>query len=316
MEMRNIPIEEIHEDFFFCFTTCLNDSKLLQSIRIAGIYSPITVHRFEEKYRIISGFRRYHAAKSIGLEEIPVYEFESNELMDAFKRALTIHTVHRDFTIIEKAKILQILRKLCISEEIQLKKYYPLLDIPPQIKLSLKFESLLEMKKDTQDYIEKYNLSLKQSSMFDGLDGETQEEIIAIASQLEIRAVELGRLIDLIRDITGRDRVSIHQVLTDERIQHLLDDKEKTREQKITFLKSELNSRRYPKLTIWNQKLSNTKKQLGMPPFVSLDWNPSLESPGLALNATLRSVDNIKSLADKLSDSRVQELFKAMFEIV
>lgn len=53
---------------------------LKASIRVHGIIQPITVKRIaHDKYYIISGERRYRAAKEIGLEEVPVFIREAGD---------------------------------------------------------------------------------------------------------------------------------------------------------------------------------------------------------------------------------------------
>lgn len=48
--------------------------ELAQSIKHIGLIQPITVHALpDEKYKIISGERRYRAAKIAGLESLPAY---------------------------------------------------------------------------------------------------------------------------------------------------------------------------------------------------------------------------------------------------
>ncbi len=316
MQMKEIPIKEIHEDFFFCFKTHLEDEKLRQSIQMAGIRTPLTVHKYENKYRIISGFRRCHAARVLGLDSIPVYQSDPNQLGAAFLQALSVHSVQWEITLIEKARILHILKSLGLSGETQWEQFFPLLDIPKKGRVADDIMRLLSFSSQVQNYIERHNLSLKQTAMFDSMDEETQEIFVSLAIRLEIRAVELGRIIELIRDIAGKECIPMDQVLGGKHLQTILNDKERTRDQKIALMKSKLNARRYPRLTEWNKALSTQRKQLALPPFAQLDWNPALESPGLTLRATLRSIEDVENLTNQLSKAAALEAFQSMFEVV
>ena len=46
--------------------------ELAESIKKNGLLSPILVRRFEGKYQIIAGERRWHACKKIGLKKVPI----------------------------------------------------------------------------------------------------------------------------------------------------------------------------------------------------------------------------------------------------
>ena len=56
--------------------------KLVESIKVQGILSPIIVRPIEnsDEYEVISGHRRLHAAKKAGIDEVPVliYELDHN----------------------------------------------------------------------------------------------------------------------------------------------------------------------------------------------------------------------------------------------
>ena len=47
--------------------------ELSESIKVLGIIQPITVRKEGQKYKIISGERRYRASKLAGLKTIPAY---------------------------------------------------------------------------------------------------------------------------------------------------------------------------------------------------------------------------------------------------
>ena len=69
--IKNIPIENI----ILNQSAPVNNNELntlSQSIKKYGIVEPLLVRQKEDKYEIISGRKRYLAAKNIGLKEIPV----------------------------------------------------------------------------------------------------------------------------------------------------------------------------------------------------------------------------------------------------
>lgn len=50
-----------------------------ESIKLYGILQPLVLHKKEDHYEIVAGERRYRAAKSIGLEEVPALIKEVNQ---------------------------------------------------------------------------------------------------------------------------------------------------------------------------------------------------------------------------------------------
>ena len=80
--------------------------ELTNSIRERGILQPIIVRKSfdqSDKFEIIAGERRWHAAQSAGLHEVPVVEIEANDLK-SLEFAIVENVQRSDLNPIEEAK--------------------------------------------------------------------------------------------------------------------------------------------------------------------------------------------------------------------
>jgi ParB family chromosome partitioning protein len=77
-------------------------SGLKQSIKSKGIIEPIVVRHAGEFYQIISGERRYLAARELGLDEVPCVVREADDL-EALEVALIENLQRKDLTPFEEA---------------------------------------------------------------------------------------------------------------------------------------------------------------------------------------------------------------------
>ena len=80
--------------------------ELTNSIRERGILQPIVVRKSpdqSDKFEIIAGERRWHAAQSAGLHEVPVVEIEADDLK-SLEFAIVENVQRSDLNPIEEAK--------------------------------------------------------------------------------------------------------------------------------------------------------------------------------------------------------------------
>ena len=80
--------------------------ELTNSIRERGILQPIIVRKssdHSDKFEIIAGERRWHAAQSAGLHEVPVVEIEADDLK-SLEFAIVENVQRSDLNPIEEAK--------------------------------------------------------------------------------------------------------------------------------------------------------------------------------------------------------------------
>lgn len=122
--------------------------ELAQSIRENGIIVPLTVIKENGRYILIAGERRYRAAKSLGLKEVPAYIKVATK-REVMEMALVENIQREDLNAIEIALSLKGLMEGCnltqeqMSERIgknrsTITNYLRLLKLPAEIQLALR----------------------------------------------------------------------------------------------------------------------------------------------------------------------------------
>ena len=87
-------------------------SDLMASIAEKGIIEPLIVRQRNERFQIIAGERRYHAAVQVGLRELPVVIRDVDDA-EMTELALVENLQRKDLTAFEEAEALQQLAQRC-----------------------------------------------------------------------------------------------------------------------------------------------------------------------------------------------------------
>jgi len=154
---KEIPIDQIETNPYQPRTKFDEETlhELADSIKSVGIIQPITVRRISEnKYQIISGERRYQAAKLAGLKTIPAFIREANDT-ELLELALVENIQREDLNAIEIAISFQRLIDECniTQEELSsivgkkrstISNYLRLLKLPPEIQKGIQ-DNLITM---------------------------------------------------------------------------------------------------------------------------------------------------------------------------
>ncbi len=128
--------------------------ELADSIRVLGVIQPITVKKDGDKYIIVSGERRWRAARMAGLESMPAYIRDVDDT-NLHAMALVENIQRQDLNAIEVALGLQRLVDECgltqdaLADKVGKKRstianYMRLLKLPNEIQLAVK-EGIISM---------------------------------------------------------------------------------------------------------------------------------------------------------------------------
>ncbi|MBC34942.1 MAG: chromosome partitioning protein ParB [Bacteroidetes bacterium] len=149
--IANLEIEKIETNPFQPRTefNTLAIEELAKSIQEQGIIQPITVRKLGyDKYQLISGERRFRAAKLVGLKQIPTFIRVAND--EQMLELALVENIHReDLNSIEIAISYQRLIEECqltqeqLSDKIgknraTISNYIRLLKLPAEVQIALK----------------------------------------------------------------------------------------------------------------------------------------------------------------------------------
>ncbi|HUN53670.1 MAG TPA: ParB/RepB/Spo0J family partition protein [Smithella sp.] len=94
-----------------------NQKQLIDSIKNSGIIQPIIVRRAEKGYEIIAGERRWRAAQSIGLKDVPIVIREATD-MQAAEMSLIENIQREELNPLEEADAyVTLIEKFNLSQE-------------------------------------------------------------------------------------------------------------------------------------------------------------------------------------------------------
>ena len=160
--------------------------QLADSIREAGVISPILVVENGMRYRIVAGERRYRAARLAGLETVPciVRSMTNEQQMEA---ALIENLQRQDLNPIEEAAAIRSLMQECgYTQEQAARK---LGKSRPAIANALR---LLNLPKAVTDLVVTGDLSAGHARVLAGLDSETRQ--LELAHQCVLHGYSVRKL--------------------------------------------------------------------------------------------------------------------------
>ena len=163
--------------------------QLADSIREAGVLSPILVVENGMRYRIVAGERRYRAARLAGLETVPciVRSMTNEQQMEA---ALIENLQRQDLNPIEEAAAIRSLMQECgYTQEQAARK---LGKSRPAIANALR---LLDLPKAVTDLVVTGDLSAGHARVLAGLDSEARQ--LELAHQCVLHGYSVRRLEEL-----------------------------------------------------------------------------------------------------------------------
>ncbi len=121
-------------------------AELADSIKEKGVIEPLVVRKDGSSYELIAGERRWRAAKSIGLTEVPIVIMDVTDA-ESLELAIIENIQREDLNPMEEAEAYQRLIDTGLSQELVAKKvskeratvanYLRLLRLPPEVKVEL-----------------------------------------------------------------------------------------------------------------------------------------------------------------------------------
>lgn len=160
---------------------------LVQSIREKGVIQPVLARRKGENFELIAGERRFRAAKSLNLKEIPIILKDVND-QDSLELALIENIQRQDLNSIEEARAYQyLIDKFQVTQE-------KLGEVLGKARVSITNTlRLLKLPQEIQEDMKKGRISFAHGRALLEIEDENQQRRLAqeiIAKSLSVRELE------------------------------------------------------------------------------------------------------------------------------
>ncbi len=294
----NLSDERFRISFFYTGT------ELKDSIQEVGLLNPPVLTHREGQLILVNGWKRVLACLLLELPLIPIFIAGQEDDLELFTASVYENASVRSLSAIEKAEILDRLKKFGASDATLVRRLFPLLGIPCNPEYLKLFLVLAEFSAEEKKRIHQKNMSvtvLQALVFFNGQERALLHPWLQALGQNKQR-----ELLNLLRDISLRDKQPPLDILREPQIQKLVQNDNLSLPQKVEKILSCLREARNPSLSFWTKTFETVLKNLEIEKGILVDPSPFFEGEDLALHFSFKSREEllerlmqVKKLADQ-----------------
>ena len=303
----NIPIKSIDTTEDFYRMSYFSDiSALRNSLQEVGQVQPLWLEVLEdERFRVISGFRRLEAALGLGWQDIEAETISGTpeQRFDWFRKTLFENLSLRSFNWVEKAFVLRKLKnQFHVPEEEILKNWLPTLQIGQNRKWLHWLSAIPNYETEVQEAIATDSLTFDLFEFLSALDGKSRVALVRFFQTLNLGKNRQKEFFALLRDVALRERISMATLLDKKEIKTILQTESSSLGQKTQRLRELFRGWRYPHLFQTEKRFHQIVRDLRLPPVIQLKPPQNFEGDKFRLEFMFRTGKDFAAVVTKLQD--------------
>jgi ParB family chromosome partitioning protein len=317
--IQNIPLQQIDlSDETFSVNFMPDLQRLRSSIEERGLIQPVLLREKGDRYQIVCGFRRISVYHELGNPEIEARVFKEKEMDDLGLFCVSLHEnlTTRGFNTLEKTIALdKLVHYFQIDPIVLIKTFLPLFSLEPHEKILKTYLSLARMENEVKSYILEEEVSRSNIRILSHFNSEDRMALLPLFSSLKLGENRLREMLTLLEEISQRDQIRVKDIIHRPEIQAILSQKEFTPSQKTELVKKGLIDFRYPKMRQMEKGFEKKRRDLNLPPHLSLHHQPFFEGGGLRIEFQFETMEEFRSILSSLSVLPEKKEFQEMFEV-
>lgn len=313
-KISKVALAQINpHDHCFRITTARDKPDLVASVRKIGLLEPPALKAGASGLSIVSGFRRIHACRQLGLQSILVRILAQElEPLDCLRIAVTENASQRPLNLVETARAVQRFKQYC-RQEGELKDELAILDLPTSRAMIDKLDRLGRLRPELQDAIVEGWIGLNVALNVGDLPRPDQVAVCALFASLRMSVSKQKEILTFAQDIAGRDRKRIGDVLQSRNMRAIIAADDLERNQKIAMIRRHLKQKRYPNLSKAEAQYREVIRALRLGAQMRIDPPAAFEGECYTLSLQFRNrhdLDNAyHKLGTLLEDAAIDSLF-------
>ncbi len=296
----------------------LDSPRLQSSLQEIGQLSPVLLLEAASRRTILCGFRRTRALRVAGasLALARIIPEGTRSPVDLFRVAIFDNLSHREFSPLEKARILHTLKDACQVPQGELvSDYLPLLGLQAHKNVLHTYLGIHVLDPDLRRLFDDGRLTLASVERFSDFSREAQRGFAALLDKVRLSASRQREMLDLTAELAAIADSCPEEILSRVEIQSIVDEARFSPFQKGEKICETLYRWRNPRLSGAERKFEQDRLRLGLPVGVRISPEPHFETPRLRVEFDVDSARRFREIAAALRDASETPALEELFRV-
>lgn len=300
-QMEYIPPGDIGDNALTRFSLDPAPEALVQSIRKLGITHPVLLAPQDTHYPIVCGHRRIECARLLELDTVPAFVLDATPLAsESLKLNLTENLGQREYSDIEKGRIVHQLAAAGVPEAEIIKDYLPLLDLERSKKLCVDLNRCAVFSENLNTLLHRLRVPLRVFSILFRWDEAGREAAETLLDTLRPGVNKCRELLELIDETAVKENTSPHEILNRKEIQTPLNHAGLPVNEQYDAVQKQLRLWRYPVLTDLQKQVYKAIDQLKLDGRIKLRTPENFESDQFKIELNFSSREELTAQVEQL----------------
>jgi len=287
----------------FSFSYGFKLDHIIRSIKKIGLINNPILKKEENRFIIVTGYKRLLALKTLGWNRVGCNIIEQDaSFLECLLISLYDNITTRNLNHVEKAIVLSRLSEYLSFDQI-MQEYMPLLGLPkyrPVLDMYIWIDR--ELEDETKMLIAQEKLSIKSVRLF--FEWQIPEEDFKmytyILSNLKLSFNQQRQLIEYSYDICREKNISLNQFLKDSGIKDIIESITLNIHDKTKRIIDIIKQKRFPNLYKAERKFHESIKKMRLPEGVSINAPIFFEAPHYKMIISFRDGKELRNKIAKL----------------
>ncbi len=292
------------EDSTYKITTDQSIEPLVASIGAMGLLNPPFLFvKNERQYVVISGFKRVAACQHLKLGRIPARIVNACIPRERLAEiAICENVSQRPLNLVETSRALILLRRH-VKEKRAMQRVAMNLGLPDNPSIADKIARICLLPASIQEGVLQGLILLNVALELGSLEENAGILLAELFTYLHFSHSKQREVITSIKEVALREGVTLVSLLQDPQVQSLVSNAELDRAQKVNKLRNYFRSKRYPQMTVFENRFQEQSRRLSLgenirlkPPagFESRDYLFTLRIKNLSeLDSSIKTLQNV-----------------------
>lgn len=303
------------EDGYYKISDSYDLSRLIASIKTVGLINPPILIRKKNTWTIVSGFARIEASKRSGALSIDARTLdERTPKRESICLAVTENASQRDLSLTEQSRVVRLLTEL-VHGCSQVAALANSLGLQMNVDLCEKLLQVSQMPDRLHTGLARGTIALPTALHIFRLRNETDIDALTVLfDTLNLSLNRQREMLGWIEAIAMRERLSVCDVVGAAAVQSTLHDENLDLKQRSQNIRFYLKRRRYPAITVAENRFSDNCHELSLPKGVQLIPPPGFEGPDYTLKISFDGPQPLARINDRLKDVIHSAAFQRIFD--